>query len=213
MKILSIAIFIALLPLFTFSNISQFQNNDNTILINNVQDIFNNIKPLLDDNWNMKIFRIDEGGSAIIINSKKEYDFKIVYKYDVHRSHSIVIDLNPKCTQEFICSKIKTETRIKNEMKTIFEKLFPHYVFDITKFRKLSKENVDSILVSKYNSLSDDLWINDNNFPKFYSSNFTVAIKTEPNILFAPLDSLPDLRKLTTKIESLLMKYDSTYCK
>jgi hypothetical protein len=213
MKILSIAIFIALLPLFTFSNISQFQNNDNTILINNVQDIFNNIKPLLDDNWNMKIFRIDEGGSAIIINSKKEYDFKIVYKYDVHRSHSIVIDLNPKCTQDFICSKIKTETRIKNEMKTIFEKLFPHYVFDITKFRKLSKENVDSILVSKYNSLSDDLWINDNNFPKFYSSNFTVVIKTEPNILFAPLDSLPDLRKLTTKIESLLMKYDSTYCK
>jgi hypothetical protein len=161
----------------------------------------------------MKIFRIDVGGSAIIINSKKEYDFKIVYKYDVHRSHSIVIDLNPKCTQDFICSKIKTETRIKNEMKTIFEKLFPHYVFDITKFRKLSKENVDSILVSKYNSLSDDLWINDNNFPKFYSSNFTVVIKTEPNILFAPLDSLPDLRKLTTKIESLLMKYDSTYCK
>lgn len=146
-----------------------------------------------------------DGGMYIKSSDKFKFEYKGTKRYDYFK---IYLQFIPRFSDDHISNKINTYDSICFLMKEIYSTTFPNHALPNSPFTKFVEDSAHVDAISKYNKLSSQLWLNENEFPKHYTKNYNVIIYTIPDLMF-----ITDTAKQYVQFRSVYNIVDNAFTK
>jgi uncharacterized protein YneR len=176
---------------------------DDTALVKRMEACTSNINTILQNDW-----YIQSVGCQTIVISKKTGVIPLNERRPGYDSLMwIYLTFTNKFDKYHVEEKVKFYDTTINQMKNIFNVVYPNSSMLKTPFIKLVAKGVDSLNIVKYNALSEMLWVNENDFPKFYTKDDDICIIYNPDIDHINTTAYSDMRKILKDLKLVFLPY------